>query len=144
MKPFIIYYIDIRSFFNEPDSYLIAGCWRLGMATTTPANGEKRLSDAWACQRQCQSKQRCKFVQWNNSTRICQFLHGEIEEIYKDKESLLAARDCKNIALLWKKKPITTSTTIATIMMTPTKTSNASTKQEHLETWPTQNSTSKR
>jgi hypothetical protein len=111
------------------------------MATTAPAYGEKRLSDAWTCQRQCLSKQSCNFVKWNNSTRICQFLHGEIEEIYKDKESLLAAGDCKNIALLWKKKLITTSTTI---IMTPTTTSDASTKQEHLETWPAQNSTNTR
>jgi hypothetical protein len=114
------------------------------MATTTPSYGEEKLSDAWTCQSQCQPRYGCNFVQWNHSTRMCLFFNGDIEEIYKDKESLLGARDCNNIALLWKKKPITTSTTIATIIMTPTTPSDTSTTQANLETWPAQNSTNTR
>jgi hypothetical protein len=139
------------------------------MATTTPSYGEENLSDAWTCQSQCQSQQSCNFVQWNHSTRMCQFFQGEIEEIYKDKESLLAAGDCKNIALLWKKKPMiatttagtatttkktttsttktttstttTTATTTERMTMKPTSTSEAY-RQENEERWPEQHSTS--
>jgi hypothetical protein len=83
------------------------------MTTATSSNGEERLSDALTCHSQCQSQQNCNFVQWNNSTGICQFFNGDIEELSKDKESVIGARDCKNIASLWKKKPIKTRTTAA-------------------------------
>jgi hypothetical protein len=91
------------------------------MATTTSSYRKEKLGDPWACQSQCQSQQGCNFVQWNDSSKMCQFFYGDIEEIYKDKESLLGAGDCKNItSALWKKKPIITTTTTTTTTTTPT------------------------
>ncbi len=121
------------------------------MATTTPSYENKVVTDAWACQSQCQSQQSCNFVQWKNSTGMCQFFNRDIEEIYKDQESLLVAHDCNNIAELWKKKPIiattaaaATTTIITTMTMETTTISDASKKQENMEIWPAQNSTNTR
>jgi hypothetical protein len=115
------------------------------MGTTTPAYGEKRLSDAWTCQSQCQSQQNCNFVQWNNSTGMCQFLNGDIEEIYKDQESLLVARDCNNIVALWKKKPVKvrtrTTAPLAAAARTASSPSEATAVSGAGETAPPQNPT---
>jgi hypothetical protein len=114
----------------------------------TNAYGEKKLSDAWSCQSQCQSEHSCNFVQWNNSTRMCQFFNGDIEEIYKDPESILGARDCNNIASLWKKKPIATTTTTTTTPTTTTQTTSSPSKDTAVsgagETTPPQNETATR
>jgi hypothetical protein len=122
------------------------------MATTSLSYRQEMLGNARTCQSQCQSQQSCNFVQWNNSTGICQFFNSDIEEIYKDQESLLVSHDCNNIADLWKKKPIIATSTAAAAAITTTTTttmetktiSDASKMQENMETWPAQNSTNTR
>jgi hypothetical protein len=118
------------------------------MATTTLSYGEKKLSDAWTCQSQCQSQQGCNFVQWNNSTRMCQFFNGDIEKIYKDQESLLVARDCNNIVALWKKKPVKvrtrTTAPLAAAARTASSPSEATAVSGSKETVPLQDPTNTR
>jgi hypothetical protein len=118
------------------------------MTTATSPNGEERLSDALTCHSQCQSQQNCNFVQWNNSTGICQFFNGDIEEIYKDQESLLVARDCNNIVALWKKKPIKVRTTTTAPLAAAARTASSPSKATAVsgagETAPPQNPTATR
>jgi hypothetical protein len=101
---------------------------RLGLATTASTFENKVMDDAWTCQGQCQLEKDCIFVQWNFSTKICQFFNGDVEGIYKNHDSILGARNCSNIASLWKKKPIAVTSTTAptTTSKTPRKISSPS------------------
>jgi hypothetical protein len=109
----------------------MAGCWQLGMATTTLPLNTQAVSGPIACQEHCHQKTSCKFFQWNHSKKECKLLYSDIKEIYKDTESLLGDPDCNNYASLWKKQLIapptpTPPTPTATTKRTRTASSTTS------------------
>jgi hypothetical protein len=92
----------------------MAGCWQLGISTATSYDNNPIAGDPIACWNVCKQTSNCMFYQWNHPRKDCKLFYSDIEEIYKDSESLLGVPDCNNYVSLLKKQLIAATTPIPT------------------------------